>query len=37
MDLGPGRSEQGYEPYYFRYVECPSDARTPLQSVFSIL
>ncbi|HEX6950755.1 MAG TPA: hypothetical protein VF127_14230 [Nitrospira sp.] len=34
---GPGRSKRGYEAYFVRYVECPSDARTQLQAIFSIL
>jgi hypothetical protein len=32
-----GRSERGTEAYAFRYVEVPSDARTPLEVFFNIL
>jgi hypothetical protein len=37
MVLNQGRSKRRYEAYSFRYVECPSDARTQLQAIFSIL
>src|SRR2546430_6788795 len=31
-----GRSEQGLEAYFVRYVEGPSDARTKLEAFFTI-
>jgi hypothetical protein len=31
-----GRSERGTEAYFPRYVEVPSDARTPLTAFFNI-
>ena len=37
MVLKPGRSKRGHEAYSVRYVECPSEPRTPLQAIFSIL
>jgi hypothetical protein len=32
-----GRSKRGTEAYFFRYVEVPSVARTPLEAFFNIL
>jgi hypothetical protein len=36
MVFQQGRSERGPEAYAFRYVEGPSDARTPLEAIFNI-